>query len=296
MISYTELDQESVPRYALMTYPYYRSWFADRPDVLVGMCASSFGVPCGLALASAPKACPEAIILSLYVDPAFRGQGIGTMLLARLEEVLRNRGHREMEIIFNGSIPCASSVGRILEKLGWSAPELHMLLLYSDSRVAKGAFMRRRRLPESYSLFPWADLTPSEKAALAAAQRPGGWIPSWVKLFPNDLCLRNSLGLRWHGEVTGFLLTREMTPGTVSYAALVIRPDCRGGCAVPLFAEGFRLQFCVEPVEQPCASMMVAPHAPTMMRFAERYIPYCTRTSKSWCSRKPLSPKPLPGM
>ena len=74
-------------RFETFTFPKYRSVLhsmAESPDRVVAVAAEMADVPAGLVLAQM-RAADRAEILSLYVRPDLRGQGLGAMLLERIE-------------------------------------------------------------------------------------------------------------------------------------------------------------------------------------------------------------------
>ena len=90
----------------------YFGFLADEGAVIAGVGLTLMDFPPGPLH---PKGDQRALVLDVYVQPAYRGRGVAMELLKRAETELRERG-----VVY--AVLHASKMGRPLyEKLGWGA-------------------------------------------------------------------------------------------------------------------------------------------------------------------------------
>lgn len=115
-----QVADREVPHFASFTFPaYFQQWQARVPMTAVGAYAGD--TPVGLALALRP-ADNQAEALSLFVAPAFRGQGLATTLLGALEGALLAEGARVVTCTYTTGTPSTPAVERVLARAGWAPP------------------------------------------------------------------------------------------------------------------------------------------------------------------------------
>jgi hypothetical protein len=171
---------------------------------------------------------------SLFVTRPNRGQGLGRVLLAAAEEELARRGARQVRLEYHTDMPAHPALERLLRGRGWAEPRAVMLRCRGDSRVLEAPFFqppqfaRLQGLLRGVKVFPWDALTPDERAGLLAQQgAPGSWVPAPLSPFQEDPHYERSvcLGLRFCGEVVGWLITHRLTPTVARYTWGYVRPD-----------------------------------------------------------------------
>jgi GNAT superfamily N-acetyltransferase len=231
-----------------MTFPYYRGLL---PLLGTGQaagngqqpfaCAATIGDRAvGLALAQrAPAIPPTAEILSLFVDPEVRGQGIATAMLASLEEAALRQGIRELSGTYMTDRPNIAAIERVLAKRGFEEPTVRMIVFkFAPEDARKCAWYRRARLPTGATIFKWSEVTGEDLALLKHSQRERRWIHP--KLEPwsaaPDFDTVSSVGMRKDGEIVGWVINHRLTPDVVTFSTASMRPDlARMGASFPLY-------------------------------------------------------------
>lgn len=233
--------------YSSLTYPTYcpRLQTLNADDNTVAIGASIVGKPVGLAMAEIQED-KSATVLSLFVIQAYRNQGIGTDLLNRLEKELSSRGCTSIGFIYTTDQPTTSTLEHLLDKGGWSSPETRRIICKTSAHeMSHAPWMHpRRKLPDSYSIFPWTEITPEERAVIQK-QKTQSWIhPDLIPFkYEQDLEPINSIGLRYQGQVVGWLITHRTAPDTIRYSCAYVRPDLQKvGRLIFLYIRAVRLQ------------------------------------------------------
>lgn len=279
------------PALSEMTFPAYRRLLALEPTVRhpeqgdpraiepVAVAALRGGVPIGLALAERPLADAEpAELLSLFVAPGERGQGVGEALVAAVERELAGLGIVELRAVWTAGRPASDAVERILARRAWSAPaprtvsarfrpeEMLTLPLFTPRHLAA--------LDPGFEIFPWYDLDPAELAGLQAANQTRRWISEglepWSYGGGRAYDPATSVGARYRGKVVGWVLCERIDARLVRWTVSFLEKSLsRRGRIVPLYkvsleravAAGYELCLFVTPVR-----------FPNMVRFIQRWI------------------------
>ena len=251
-----ELDASMAEACARMTFPVYRHLLSlqraprhpeqgdERLIQPVGVVAQSEGAPIGLALAELPlgsersENTPE--VLSLFVRPESRNRGVATAILERLERGVRARGFAEVKAVYMGDRPGNAALARVLAKRGWSAPAVRTVTLRFTPRGArKTPWFGRVRLSRQYQIFPWTELTPREREQLQRSQADAPWIPPGLEPWRHDrhsFDPVSSVGLRYRGQVVGWVINHRVSPTTVRFTCSFMRKDLgRRGRILPLY-------------------------------------------------------------
>jgi GNAT superfamily N-acetyltransferase len=228
---------------AALTFPAYRSVLtATSPSERSFIVAASVGIEViGLGLARAVFPSLEGEVLSVFVQPECRNQGVGRRLLEGLENQMAAEG-----CVFAGGVfvddAATGPLKRLLAAQGWSPPVPRMLVGKARIAViAEAPWVTKSRLPAEYEVFPWANLAPQERDRLL--RRTGLDYPETLSPFRDESILEpvSSLGLRRNGELVGWMVNQRVAPDTVRYGFLFVRPDLqRLGRGVSLLAASIR--------------------------------------------------------
>lgn len=245
--------------------------------------------PVGLIVAERP-ARDAARVLSWYVAPSLRNRGIGSALLARMEQLAARSGATYIETAFRAELPDAAATTQILRRRDWAPPRLWMLIFTTTmDRMAQVPWLMRCRLPKAYEIFPWVQLSAAERAAILQRQQQRRWYPEVLSPFQHEDRIEhlNSLGLRYQGEIVGWLITHRTAPDTVQYTALFVRRDLqRLGRSLPLIAEALRRQIASSIPKGTC---QVEAKRRSMVDYIQRrFGPYVAATHELLSSRRAL--------
>lgn len=278
------LDASMAQAAASMTFPAYLHLLSLTPQARhpeqgdtrivepVGFVARRGNLLLGLCLAEvAAKAGGGAELLSLFVHPEHRNQGVATALLERMESEARTRGCGELKAVYMTGKPSIPVLERVLWKRGWNAPVARTLTLrFTPEEALATPWFQRVRLSPDFEVFPWKDLTAPEREALIASHKLSPWVAPGLEAWRHD---RNfdavsSLGLRLKGDVVGWVINHRVAPGVVRFTCSFMGHGLgRRGRIMPLYTLSLeRLR-----EEGPCVCTFVTPVSyRTMVEFVKR--------------------------
>jgi len=287
---YARLSFSDAQLYWGMTYPLYGPRLQllrngdQAPIVAIG--ANEQGKPVGLALAELLKGGETAELLSVYTHAAYRRRGIATAMLGLLEEWLAQRGCRGLRAIFERGRPMTNAIQGLLRKCQFPSVRKRALIgRCSKAGIEKAPWLDKYLLPSAFDLFLWKDLSEEEKGALKERQKIESWFPEQLNPFQDEAFVEplNSLGLRYKGEIVGWMITHRTARDTIRYTAVFIREDLQGfGLAIPLLIESIKRQVGSDkdPVEK--ATFIVFTEMQGMVQFVRRYMaPYIDELNDS---------------
>jgi GNAT superfamily N-acetyltransferase len=290
-IEFEHLNALSGALFRTLTFPAYQYVLqqlrSDGP--IVGIGAWVGGHPAGLVLGEAVNG--KATVLSIAVDNAYRNRGIGSALLRAMEKELAARGASTLTLTYVTEKPSTPALVRVLEKCEWPAPEPKHLVCTSDKRMYTAPWMANYTLPPEFEVFPWVELSAADRAALELSQQTEGWIPEGLSPFAYEGSIEpaNSLGIRFKGEVVGWLITQPREPDAVCYSCSYMRPDLQKRARlVAVYAEGVRRQ--VEFTTKPIGIWIVPFKHKQMANFVLRRMrPWLISLAEFHESRKPIA-------
>ncbi|HAX79352.1 MAG TPA: GNAT family N-acetyltransferase [Cyanobacteria bacterium UBA11372] len=286
MYTFNRLDNAftALP-YQRFTFSLFRPLLAAlKPgDSLIAIAASDSNKPIGLALAQILPDSNSALVFSIFVEPNYRCQGIGTELLNYLEKELISQGCTSAKLIYTSGQPTTVALERLLQKRNWTPPAPRMLVCQSTiDKIINAPWMKRTEIPDSYSIFPWKEITQYERLALDKEQEISAWIPTTLIPFKHEEKLEplNSLGLRYQGQVVGWMITHRIAPDTIRYTCGFLRPDLQKMARfIPLLVKAIQLQAKANIINCSCA---VSVKRDSMANFVKkRMAPYLTALKES---------------
>lgn len=216
-------------RLAEMTYPRYRHLFKpDKPwpEEMTCLAAWDEDAPVGLLLATPSET--HLWILSVFVAPHRRRQGIGLALLTHSEQEARRQNRIGMRAQHVNRMVCAAQWEALLIKAGWPAPKAEMVRITGRAAWAErdpgewtALFARLHR--EGYSTQAFDDCTDADKAEIAAV---GADAPERLRF---DMALTPtpelSLVIRQQDRIVGWILGRDaLEPNHVHYPVGYVVP------------------------------------------------------------------------
>jgi GNAT superfamily N-acetyltransferase/predicted GNAT family acetyltransferase len=294
MYSIIKLDSATVKEYEMMTYPlwYSRLQNLENTGSIIALGVSKASQPIGLALAEIIPNTGIAQILSLFVKPKYRQSGIGSALLNSLEQELRRFGCTKMQLTYISGAATMPALEHLLSKQNWSSDRSQMIVCNTTTNILKNApWLDSYFLPSSFSIFPLVELTLAEYQTIQEQQAIAPWYPEILSPFRGELPVEplNSLGLRYRGEVVGWIATHRISPDTIRYTSLFVRKDLQKmGRAISLVAEAIKIQ--VNSDIPQCICAVFTDNEP-MVRFVERrLVPFLTKVRETKRSHKLLIP------
>lgn len=294
------LTPDQTLAYARFTAQRYRPWLTSGHDDVVAVGATWRGRPVGLALGTHTPGTAQATVRTVSVLPTYRRRGIGTALLQRLEATLSTRGAAQVE----GEYPdnaAQPAVEALLARAGWGDRRLGRLIAVSELPVGIRAPWVHYPLPEGFEVFPWHARTAHDEERLRT------WWPE--QLAQSDPALHeerlapdyggrpalrlNSLGLRYDGEVVGWLLTHRTAPRALLHDRLFVAHALRHtGVGALLVGAAIRAHYaaegaCTPPHRFLCQTL--GTNRPMLAFIRRRIRPYATSLTEVYTTSKALA-------
>lgn len=278
--------------YSSLTYKSYFSKLQNLSPgsniVAIGASLTS-GSPIALVLAEIQYN-KSAKILSIFVKSKHRTQGVATALLTALEKELAAKNCTTLEIVYTTDKSENIALKRLLTKLNWNSPEPRMLVCKTTYDMVDAPWMKLSKLPNDYEIFPWLEITKQEREEIIKSQEIKKWIPSDLIPFQYEENLEtiNSMGLRYRGEVVGWLITHRYDRDTIRYTCSYVRPDLqKRGRILPLYIKATQIQ--VE-AQIPFVMWTVPIEHESMLKFVKKYMkPYMISLEYSMGTSKLIS-------
>lgn len=243
------LKPEEVLRYEQFLFPdIKKQWLVQKPAGKLLAVVADFGRKiAGAAVAELNPADNKSRILSLFVIPEHRNKKIGSQLLSLIEEGLRKAGCRRMEIFFRSDWKYFNTIRKLLNELDWLPPQIPRILCRTTiDSISKCPWLDEVQLPEGFALFPWSELTPDDREYIFKKDREeNGWFPAELTPFQEEERMEyiNSLGLRYSGDVAGWMHTHRTNPDTIQYSSLFVDEALRNKkLAIAVVAESINRQ------------------------------------------------------
>ncbi len=242
MLTIQILDKVSVLPYLLMLAPGLRHPLLggedDAAQIVLG--ATFWGQPAGVAIAY--RGADSARLLDIYVLPSYRQAGIGRALLAAVEEACRLAGKSRVQALYcpNEQTPAFEA---LLVKEGWAAPLVRSRVYWTSCSAGYDGWAQRYRFRAPYEPVLWAEISEAERQVIAR-RGEGGWYPPHLDPLTRptgDWDPKTSLGLRYKGEVVGWLLTLREAPDQIRVEIMFVDPPLqRLGRGILLICEMIR--------------------------------------------------------
>ena len=291
--------KDKVNKYSNLTYPSYREKLGKLNDNIIVLGCDLQSTPIGLALAETSSAGNKAEILSLFVIPEFREQGVGKLLLEGIEKELLAKNCKEIKVVYTENTT-TSALEKILAEQNWNSPEPRMLVARSDCMAKENQslkeyvckILKKIPLPSDFNIFPWVELSDKNKDEIA--QQNKFKYPKILNPFQEEDKIEplNSLALSYQGGVVGWLVNHRLDSATIRYTSLFIKEDLklvgRTPIGIPLLFYGFLLQ--IEKSEAKQGIFTVKADNLAMLRLTQKTIkPYLASCKWSKQSFKQLA-------
>lgn len=289
MYQFSLLNNAEAIFFEKLTYPLYRPLLKnlDTNSSIVALGINIGSQPMGLSLAIIDNS--KAEILSLFIHPEYRKKGLGKKLLNSLEIELQKRGCLEVNVVYVTN-PTTLYFEKIIQQLGWSSPELRMLVCEGFIENFKDLSWLRlyERLPSDYTIFPWCELTQQDRKFIQEKQADFLGYPEVLSPFYEEENIEptNSLGLRYENNVIGWMITHRVAPDTVRYTRLFVKKELQSlGRGLFLLSKSIHLH--LEKIEAPKGVFTIEAHNTQMIQIANRRLsPYLSSLRESRCSLK----------
>ena len=273
MLTFRLLNQNSISenleKYQRLTYPPYRPILDNLQDSkYIAISAEDNQEILGLTIGKIDYKKNIGEVLSLFVIPEYRRQGIGNQLLVALETEFRGKNCQQIDLIY---IPNQTIIAleKIFQKNAWSQPKARMLIGLGERETIKNmAWLNLdQKLPLGYEIFPWGELTSKERTILEKSL----WYPDILSPFTEEDIIEpiNSLGLRYNHQVVGWMITHRISENTIRYTILFVKEELQSiGRGIALLARAIKLNLNHPEINQGSFALLI--NNEKMAKFAER--------------------------
>ena len=278
---------ENLEKYQRLTYPPYRPILDNLQDSkYIAISAEDNQEILGLTMGKIDYKKNIGEVLSLFVIPEYRRQGIGNQLLVALETEFRGKNCQQIDLIY---IPNQTIIAleKIFQKNAWSKPKARMLIGLGERETIKNMpwLNLDQKLPLGYEIFPWGELTSKERTILEKSL----WYPDILSPFTEEDIIEpiNSLGLRYNHQVVGWMITHRISENTIRYTILFVKEELQSiGRGIALLGRSLKLWVLNHP-EINQGSFAVLIDNEKMAKFTERRLkPYLASFRQSFISSK----------
>jgi GNAT superfamily N-acetyltransferase len=288
--------------FSRLTYPRFVARLVEPGPRTVAIGAVQDGHPVGLAL-SLLEHDSTARLLSLNVDEACRGQGIGRALLAACEAALAARGTADIFAMHSSRTVARVAFERTLASAGWESAQLSALQVSAQcgqmlEEVRAWPSVKRLLKSTDYSFTPWVKINAvdREAAELLYRQEPCRVLAAltpqpWREVIEP----KTSLAVRRGGRLVGWVLgeripdTAEGVPSIHHVAGYVDTELWRTGIMVAAFCHAFARQQ-TEFGPDSVARFMTSIGTKAMFSFVRRRLSlFATTVDELFVTRKLLA-------
>jgi len=270
-------DAQAAAQFRAMTFPAYQGLLnfdsADVAPLAIGTLLND--APAGLTLLNTNSSTGEAELLSIFVAPRLRRNGIALELMQRTLAYCKSHSIQRISAIYMSGQDSTHGLENIFNKTGWTAPQTRMLVVRCSLDSIKSApWLNRYALPEGYEVLPWSQVTAAERETLQTSNELNPWIAPDLIPFDHEENFEpaTSVALRVKGAIVGWCIN-HVVDGILRFTCSFVRRDLqRLGRIVLLIsasvsratAAGFTVAMWTTPIR----------HA-SMVNFTRRHIqPY----------------------
>ncbi|MEM9667259.1 MAG: GNAT family N-acetyltransferase, partial [Bacteroidota bacterium] len=261
-------------------------------DPVLMVMAVAQGQPLGAVVAEHAPDAVKGRLLSCWVRPDRRRQGLGTALLLRLEALLAERGCTTLEAPYRSNWASTAAFEGLMQSLGWAPPRCAQVLCVNHDlpRLLQTRWLQRAALPDGVEVFPWADLTAAEAEVITRTQDAEAWFDSVLTPFQLEHLLEptTSFGLRQSGQVIGWIVRHRLRPDRLQCTTFAVRRGAPYGCGLALLRHSIAAQVDLGIRD---ASYMVDANNRKMLAFMRRRLaPYGMTEAENRIGQKKLAP------
>ena len=235
-------DAKAAAQYCSMTFPAFQGLLNFNSAVVAPLAIGTLQneAPAGLALLVTNPSAAEAELLSIFVSPRLRRNGIALELMQRTLAYCKKQNIQKISATYMSGQDSTQTLENIFKKTGWALPQTRMLVVRCSLDSIKSApWLNRYELPKGYEVLPWAQVTSAEREALRVSNLEKPWIaPDLVPFdFEENYEPVTSVALRVNGAIVGWCLN-HVVDGILRFTCSFLRRDLqRLGRIVLLYSD-----------------------------------------------------------
>lgn len=191
--------------------------------LFIALGAKSEEGPVGLLLGWIESS--RANVNSVFVSKAHRRQGIATQLVVMAEQFSRENG--AVKIMASLSANSNSEPIRGVFKCNDWMPAVRQRFLTAmcgpEMKLADAPWLKRNLNDDRLEVFPWHEVTEGELAKLKEVEKSDDcWFPEILSPLgdTSNLHKPTSLGLRFEGELIGWVVTQKAIEGPIVFSTM----------------------------------------------------------------------------
>lgn len=227
-----------------------------------------------IGIVLAKQEADRAEILFLFVKEEVRNQGIGTFLMKKMQAELAKRNCTVATLLHLTKRASHAAFTKILEKCHWvlTSPNMFFYEYDFENKPHLISLLPKLKLPSQFSISDFETHSSTEKNFLE--QQKGILYPKQLSPFQDEELIEplNSLWLRHHDQIVGWMITHRIYFDTIRYTTLFVAKEMQPqGRAIPLFLEAIsrQLQF-KETI--PYAIQAIPAQFEGMVKFAQKRL------------------------
>lgn len=185
-----------------------------------------------------------AEILSFdFVDPTDAAQNIDE-ILKWFESLTEQDGRHNLIYKLDQNHENYETITTTFSKHNWKGPKLFCMRYLYVVKFYNDALLQISNLPNGYEIFPWKEVTEEEKQEIQSMMIARQMHPM-ISPFesPETVEAINSLGLRYNGNIVGWMVTNRSDDQTINYSILYVEDEHRSkGFSKILLGKAISLQ------------------------------------------------------
>lgn len=279
--------------------PRVRAFGATLMGKPVGLIVATRDSDLAVSLGSASGE-PTGRLLALTVAKSHRRMGVARALLDAACRAMAAEGVRSLTCAYSFETTEGTQTAEgFFAATGWEPPETTMVHCQADESFMNAPLLRELPpLPAEYQICDWVDLSADDRASIIQRQQDQPWYPPALDPFhfEPELEVINSLALRYHGEVVGWLLTHRTSERTMYYRCLFVRDDlARLGRGLSLLVEAIQRHWDEIGHQSGLGEWSTPSSLPRMIRFIRRHLETAgARIREQRRTRRRLAALPAP--
>ncbi|MGK5594173.1 MAG: GNAT family N-acetyltransferase [Parachlamydiaceae bacterium] len=288
LLNLQELHREDLEAFIPLLSKHQLTIFSEKPgegDTFLALVAYDGKQPVGLTFAHLIAVLEQGFIYTLFVKQKYRQKGIGTRLMALFLKELFKYRISFIQFRFNTYDPDAVYLQKILKKTGWHPPQIiiERYHFYSPTFAPDWYLHPGPTLTKNLKISLWQHLSVKQLDSIREIIRKNPLLQD-VSPFDSPYPIEkvNSLVLKHHQEILGWMVTHRYDQETIRYSAFYVDRDLRGlGSSIALLKEAIRRQK-ASSVLHAFLEVNIKRSPPYWQHFIKkRLAPYCTKVDYS---------------
>jgi uncharacterized protein (TIGR03032 family) len=171
-------------------------------------------------------------IVSWYVLPPFRGQGIGKKLLQSVEKIGRKNNFQSINLEYRSDWTNIPAFEHLLEANKWEKPRIKTYMCKASAdTILTAPWLKNMELPTDITIEKWSSITEEEKKQIHLRRQNENWFPDSLSPFQYEdkIDYSTSMVCRYKEIIIGWLITHRIKSDTIEFTTAFIDYKSAGG-------------------------------------------------------------------